>query len=140
MAEKGNAPVTLTDIQKMLASLLVRVENMETTVNENAQLPPNNPQPPQPPPYVPVPPLEHVQQPPPDAMPFVLALQVNQGVPIQPVAFDHNVTIPNPVAPSPVVDSRGGARIFCLGWPNFVTNILVSSQDKPSHSGINAHT
>ena len=36
--------------------------------------------------------------------------------------------------------SRGGARIFCLGGPNFVTNILVSSQDKPSHSGINAHT
>ena len=35
---------------------------------------------------------------------------------------------------------RGGARIFCLGGPNFVTNILVSSQDKPSHSGINAHT
>ena len=40
------------------------------------------------------------------------------------------------------VDShaRGGARIFCLGGPNFVTNILVSSQDKPSHSGINTHT
>ena len=36
--------------------------------------------------------------------------------------------------------SRGGARIFCLGGPNFVTNILVSSQDKPSHLGINAHT
>ena len=35
---------------------------------------------------------------------------------------------------------RGGARIFCLGGPNFVTNILVSSQEKPSHSGINAHT
>ena len=35
---------------------------------------------------------------------------------------------------------RGGARIFCLGGPNFVTNILVSSQDKPSHSDINAHT
>ena len=38
------------------------------------------------------------------------------------------------------VSFRGGARIFCLGGPNFVTNILVSSQDKPSHSGINAHT
>lgn len=61
MAEEGSAPVTLTDIQKMLASLLVRVENMETTVNENAQLPPNNPQSPQPPPFVPVPPPEHVQ-------------------------------------------------------------------------------
>ena len=35
---------------------------------------------------------------------------------------------------------RGGARIFCLGGPNFVTNISVSSQDKSSHSGINAHT
>ena len=39
-----------------------------------------------------------------------------------------------------VITHRGGARIFCLGGPNFVTNILVSSQDKPSHSGINAHT
>ena len=37
-------------------------------------------------------------------------------------------------------EGRGGARIFCLGGPNFVTNILVSSQDKPSHSDINAHT
>ena len=35
---------------------------------------------------------------------------------------------------------RGGVRIFCLEGPNFVTNILVSSQDKPSHSDINAHT
>ena len=35
---------------------------------------------------------------------------------------------------------RGGARIFCLGGPNSVTNILVSNQEKPSHSGINAHT
>ena len=35
---------------------------------------------------------------------------------------------------------RGGARIFCLEGPNFVTNILVSSQEKPSHLGINAHT
>ena len=35
---------------------------------------------------------------------------------------------------------RGGARIFCLGGPNFVTNILVSSQDKPSYSSINART
>ena len=75
-------------------------------MNESAQLPPNNPQSPQLPPYVPVPLPEHVQQPPPEAIPFVLAPQVNQGVPIQPVAFDHNVVIPNPVAPSPVVDSK----------------------------------
>ena len=39
-----------------------------------------------------------------------------------------------------LLEIRSGARIFCLGGPNFVTNILVSSQDKPSHSGINAHT
>ena len=82
MAEEGNAPVTLTDIQKMMASLLVRVENLETTVNESTQLPPKNPQPPQPPPYVLAPPYEHMQQPPPEAIPFVLAPQVNQGVPI----------------------------------------------------------
>ena len=31
-------------------------------------------------------------------------------------------------------------EFFVWGGPNFVTNILVSSQDKPSHSGINAHT
>ena len=36
--------------------------------------------------------------------------------------------------------TQGRARIFCLGGPNFVTNILVSSQDKPSHSGINTHS
>ena len=35
---------------------------------------------------------------------------------------------------------RGGARIFCLEGPNFVTNILISNQEKPSHSGIKAHT
>ena len=37
-------------------------------------------------------------------------------------------------------ENRGGAMIFCLGGLNFVANILVSSQDKPSHSGINTHT
>ena len=37
-------------------------------------------------------------------------------------------------------ETRGGARIFCLGGSNFITNILVSSQEKPSHSSINAHT
>ena len=39
-----------------------------------------------------------------------------------------------------VVAVRGGARNFCLRGPNFFTNILVSSQDKPSHSGINTHS
>ena len=29
---------------------------------------------------------------------------------------------------------------FVWGGQNFVTKILVSSQNKPSHSGINAHT
>ena len=39
-----------------------------------------------------------------------------------------------------VVAVWGGARNFCLRGPNFFTNILVSSQDKPSHSGINTHS
>ena len=39
-----------------------------------------------------------------------------------------------------VVAVRGGVRNFCLRGPNFFTNILVSSQDKPSHSGINTHS
>ena len=43
------------------------------------------------------------------------------------------------VAAQDVWAGRGGGRIFCLRGPNFVTNILVSSQDKPSHSDINAH-
>ena len=38
------------------------------------------------------------------------------------------------------VATRGGVRIFCLRGPNFGTNILVLSQNKPSHTCVNAHT